>query len=54
LLNEKNIGFNDFGYVIKPPQPSSAIYGALPFTGNQFLPLIQQHSGIFKYWSSGM
>jgi len=31
----QNIGFNDSGYVIKPPQPSSAIYGALPFTGNQ-------------------
>jgi len=27
------IGFNDSGYVFKPPQPSSAIYGALPFTG---------------------
>jgi len=30
----QNIGFNDSGYVIKPPQPSSAIYGAPPFTGN--------------------
>jgi len=28
----KNIGFRDSGYVIKPPQPSSAIYGAPPFT----------------------
>jgi len=32
----QNIGFNsDSGYVIKPPQPSSAIYGAPPFTGHQ-------------------
>jgi len=30
----KNIGFNDSGYAIKPPQPSFAIYGAPPFTGN--------------------
>jgi len=30
----KNIGFNDSRYVSKPPQPSSAIYGAPPFTGN--------------------
>jgi len=34
----KNIGFNDSGYVIKALQPSSAIYGAPPFTGNQFWP----------------
>jgi len=28
-----------YGYIIKlkPPQPSSAIYGAPPFTGNHFL-----------------
>ena len=31
-----NIGFSDSGYVIKPPQPSSAIYGAPPFTWNPF------------------
>jgi len=31
----KYIGFNDSGCVIKPPQPSSAIYGAPPFTGNR-------------------
>jgi len=30
----KNIGFNDSGYIIKPPQPCTAIYGAPPFTGN--------------------
>jgi len=30
----KIIGFNDSGYVIKPPQPSSSVYGAPPFTGN--------------------
>jgi len=29
-----NATFFHFGYVIKPPQPSSAIYGAPPFTGN--------------------
>ena len=28
----QNIGFSDSGYVFKPPQPSSAIYGALPVT----------------------
>jgi len=28
----QNIGFSDSGYVIKPLQPSSASYGALPFT----------------------
>jgi len=28
----QHIGFGDSGYVIKPPQPSSAIYGAPPFT----------------------
>jgi len=27
----QNIGFSDSSYIIKPPQPSSAIYGALPF-----------------------
>jgi len=31
----QNIGFSDSGYVIKPPQPSSAIYGAPPFTGHR-------------------
>jgi len=30
----QNISFNDFGYVIKPLQPISAIYGAPSFTGN--------------------
>ena len=29
----QNIGFSDSGYVIEPLQPSSAIYGAPPFTG---------------------
>jgi len=28
----QNSGFSESGYVIKPPQPSSAIYGAPPFT----------------------
>jgi len=31
----QNIGFSDSGYVIKPLQPSSAIYGAPPFTGHR-------------------
>jgi len=31
----QKIGFSDSGYVIKPPQPSSAVYGASPFTGHQ-------------------
>jgi len=30
----QNIGFSDFGYVIKPPQPNSAVCGAPPFTGH--------------------
>jgi len=30
----QNIGFNNSGYVIKPAQPSSAVYGAPPFTGH--------------------
>jgi len=29
----QNIGFGDSGYVIKPPQPSSATNGAPHFTG---------------------
>jgi len=29
-----NATFFHFGYVIKPPHPSSAIYGAPPFTSN--------------------
>ena len=28
-----NNSFSDYGYVIKPSQPSSGIYGAPPFTG---------------------
>jgi len=31
-----NAIFFHFSYVIKPPQPSSAIYGAAPFTGHRF------------------
>jgi len=30
----QNIGFSDFGYVIKPPLPSYTIYRAPPFTGH--------------------
>jgi len=30
----QNIGLSNSGYVIKPPQPSSAVYGAPPFTGH--------------------
>jgi len=33
----QNISFNDSGYVIKPLQPSSAIYRAPPFTGNPII-----------------
>jgi len=32
-----NATFFYSGYVIKPPQPSSAIYGAHPFTGHPIL-----------------
>jgi len=31
-----NATFFHSGYVIKPPQPSSALYGAPPSTGNPF------------------
>jgi len=30
------IGFSDSGCVIKPPQPSSSIYGAPPFQGTSY------------------
>jgi len=33
FILQRNFFFHS-GYVIKPPQPSSAIYGAPPFTGN--------------------
>jgi len=42
----KKIGFNDSGYVIKPSQPSFAIYGALPFTGNLFGAQDQENSSL--------
>jgi len=29
----QNISFSDSFYIIKPPQPSSAVHGALPFAG---------------------
>jgi len=31
--SSQNIAFSDSGYVIKPPQPSSAVHRAPPFTG---------------------
>jgi len=31
----QNIGFSNSGYVIKPPQPTSTVHGAPPFTGYQ-------------------
>ena len=31
-----NVTFFYSSYIITPPQPSSAIYGAPPFTGNRF------------------
>jgi len=40
----KNIGVNDSAYVIKPLQPSSAIYGVPPFTGNPWLELLCRQS----------
>jgi len=30
----QNIGFSNSGYIIQPPQPSSTIYRAPPFTGH--------------------
>jgi len=49
----KNIGFNDSSYVIKPPQPSSAIYGAPPFTGNPFpFCLFVPCVTVLYHWSS--
>jgi len=38
-----NATFFHSGYVIKPPQPSSAIYRALPFTGNHSIQYMVQH-----------
>jgi len=32
-FSKKNISFSDSGYVIKHPQPSSALHGTPPFTG---------------------
>jgi len=32
----QNIGFSNSHYIIKPPQRSSAVYGALPFAGHPF------------------
>jgi len=42
----QNIGFSDSGYIIKPPQPSSTIYGAPPFTGHQYF--------VFLYFLDGL
>ena len=36
----QNIGFSDSGYVIKPPQPSSVVYGAPPSQGTQPLKFV--------------
>jgi len=35
----QSIGFNNSGYVIRPPQRRSAIYGDPPFTGHQIFHL---------------
>jgi len=32
--SKQTIVFSDSGYVIQPPQPSSAVYGSPPCTGN--------------------
>jgi len=42
----QNIGFSNSGYIIKPPQPSFAIYGALPFTEDQ-LPMLKVQTVAF-------
>jgi len=36
-----NINFSDSSYVIKPPQPSFAVYGTLPFTGHPAKGLVE-------------
>jgi len=36
-----NATFFHSGYINKPLQPSSAIYGALPFTGHWKIPVMQ-------------
>jgi len=36
----QNISFSDSGYVIKPPQSSSAIYRAPPLTGHPQISLL--------------
>jgi len=51
----QNIGFSDFGYVIKPPQPSSAVYGAPPFTGHRYPHTIShrnEHSTVIVFITS--
>ena len=48
-----NTTFFHSGNVIKPPQPSSAIYGALPFTYRQPLQLIVQCS-VLPVWEYGI
>ena len=47
-----NATFFYSGYVIKPLQPSSAIYGAPPFTGNLSFPLLTQSKSCRdpKFW----
>ena len=44
----QNIGFSDTGYVIKPPQPSFAIYGAPPFTGYPGLDTVQYYTSVIS------
>jgi len=48
----QNIDFSDSGFVMKPPQPSSAVHGAPPFTGYPSLIFwnihtVDQHATIF-------
>jgi len=35
-----SLSFSDSGYVTKPPQPSSAFYGAPPFTRHPFIVIL--------------
>jgi len=37
----QNIGFSDSGNVVKPPQPSSVVHGAPPFTGYRMGPVMK-------------
>jgi len=48
----QNIGFSNSDYVIKPLQPSSAIYGAPSFTGHLDLMVVESKCLNDHIWCS--